>query len=72
MKMYVYTEEYHSAVKKNENIKDSGKWTEPGKKIIMSEVTDSKRQFYVSFSMYSYSIRIKLYEITPTFKFPIL
>lgn len=30
--MYIYTEEYHSAVKKNENIKDSGKWTEPGKK----------------------------------------
>ena len=51
MKMwYIYTMEYYSAIKKNEIMKTASKWMELDK-IMLSEVTQTKKDKYYMFSL---------------------
>lgn len=68
--MDMYTVEYQSAVKRGNVSFQVNGWRQ--KKKIMSVVTQTPKDKYcVFFCMYSYSIRMKLYEVIPTPKFPI-
>ena len=49
---FIYTTEYYSAVKNNDNLKFAGKWTELEKKI-QSEVTQIQKDKYSIFSLIS-------------------
>jgi hypothetical protein len=49
-KMYIYTMEHYSAIKKNEFMKFLGKWMEG---IILSEVTQSQKDSHDMYSLIS-------------------
>ena len=51
-KMYIYTMEYYSAIKKNEFMKFLAKWMDP-EGIILSEVTHSQRNTHNMYSLIS-------------------
>jgi hypothetical protein len=48
-KMYLYTTEFYSAIKKNENLSFAGKWTEL-ENIIISEVSQVQKAKSCMFS----------------------